>query len=244
MAWRRASEVIRDAFSVPMKVEQQSEYVALVNQLTQSFMVDANGFAAADQSGVTRHPATPHLDLVGSEWVHAADDEGYRVHVNSITEDDGLKGASLPTGSWASSAATRKSMQGNRHRDTRPEIAVRSLVHRAGLRYRVAARPLPNLRRTADLVFPRLRLAVFIDGCYWHFCPEHGHFPVSNPGYWNGKLTRNVERDRETDFLLEAAGWKVLRYWEHTPVNEIAAAILDETGRRAQFLQVPRRGRA
>ncbi|MGI8446713.1 MAG: hypothetical protein ACR2MP_05920 [Streptosporangiaceae bacterium] len=85
-----------------------------------------------------------------------------------------------PTPSWASSARSRNVMRGNRSRDTRPELAVRSAVHRRGLRYRVSVRPLPEVRRTADLVFPSERVAVFIDGCYWHGCPEHYVPSLSN----------------------------------------------------------------
>lgn len=132
----------------------------------------------------------------------------------------------LPEGSWATSVATRKSMQGNRNRDTLPEIAVRSLVHKAGLRYRVAARPLPGLRRTADLVFRPTRVSVFIDGCYWHMCPEHGHYPKSNTSYWTSKLRGNVRRDRETDDQLGRAGWLVMRFWEHQRSDVIADAVI------------------
>jgi len=132
----------------------------------------------------------------------------------------------LPEGSWATSIATRKSMQGNRNRDTSPELAVRSLIHRAGLRYRVAARPIPELRRTADLVFRPAKIAVFIDGCYWHMCPEHGHYPVSNTSYWKPKLSGNVRRDREMDEQLEHAGWLAMRFWEHEDPGAIAEAVI------------------
>lgn len=131
--------------------------------------------------------------------------------------------------SWASSPAVRKSMQGNRSRDTSPELAVRRALHAMGLRYRVAARPLPGLRRTADIVFRPARVAVFVDGCFWHGCPEHYVPPSSNTDYWLPKISRNQERDRETTTALEAAGWLVLRYWEHQPaaviVHEIAANV-------------------
>jgi DNA mismatch endonuclease, patch repair protein len=81
--------------------------------------------------------------------------------------------AQVPLGSWASTPAIRRVMQGNKSRDTKPEIAVRSAVHALGMRYRVSARPLRDLRRTADLVFRNARVAVFVDGCFWHGCPEH-----------------------------------------------------------------------
>jgi DNA mismatch endonuclease (patch repair protein) len=118
-------------------------------------------------------------------------------------------------------------MQGNRSRDTRPELAVRRLLHRAGLRYRVAARPEPRLRRTADVVFTKQRIAVFVDGCFWHGCPAHGQATTKqNADYWGPKFVRNRERDLETNELLAAAGWQVLRFWEHEPPAEVAAAII------------------
>lgn len=116
-------------------------------------------------------------------------------------------------------------MQGNRSRDTAPELAVRRLVHAMGLRYRVSARPLPNLRRTADLVFTRRRVAVFIDGCFWHGCPEHHRQPSANAGYWSAKIERNRARDAATDATLADAGWTVLRFWTHQPPTEVAAAV-------------------
>ncbi|MFE9935765.1 very short patch repair endonuclease [Streptomyces hirsutus] len=138
-----------------------------------------------------------------------------------------------PEGSWASSAARRRNMQAIRSRDTKPEITIRRLVHAAGLRYRVAARPLPDLRRTADMVFRPAKVAVFIDGCYWHGCPEHYVPPKTNSGYWSEKVIRNVKRDRETDEKLREAGWLVLRFWEHEPSDACADKIaLVVLGRR------------
>lgn len=141
-----------------------------------------------------------------------------------------------PEGSWASSAARRRNMQAIRSRDTKPEILIRRLVHAAGLRYRVAARPLPDLRRTADMVFRSAKVAVFIDGCYWHGCPEHYVPPKTNSGYWSEKVLRNVRRDRDTDQKLEEAGWLVLRFWEHEPsgacAREIAAVVLNRRAGR------------
>ncbi|MGW3113840.1 very short patch repair endonuclease [Streptomyces sp. NPDC001091] len=138
-----------------------------------------------------------------------------------------------PEGSWASSAARRRNMQAIRSRDTKPERLVRRLVHAKGLRYRVAARPLPDLRRSADMVFRPTKVAVFIDGCYWHGCPVHFVSPKTNPGYWSEKVARNIARDRDTDRKLQAAGWLVLRFWEHTPAEETAAAIIRQvTDRR------------
>jgi DNA mismatch endonuclease, patch repair protein len=137
-----------------------------------------------------------------------------------------------PSGSWASSAANRRSMLGNRSRDTAPELALRRLVHAAGLRYRVAAKPLPGMRRTADLLFGPTHVAVFVDGCFWHGCPEHFVPPKTNPDYWREKIGRNVQRDRDTDSRLEEAGWLVLRFWEHQPVESCAESVVQAVSAR------------
>lgn len=126
--------------------------------------------------------------------------------------------------SWASTEGSRNSMLSNRRRDTSPELAVRRRIHAAGLRYRVDFAPLGG-RRKADIVFTRKRVAVFIDGCYWHCCPEHATFPKRNSDYWLPKLARNVERDRDTDHSLRGAGWTVLRFWEHESPNDVAYRI-------------------
>lgn len=119
------------------------------------------------------------------------------------------------TESWASSAGVRASMRSNTGRDTSPELALRSAVHRLGLRYRVSKRPLPSLRRTADLVFSPSRVAVFLDGCFWHGCPEHHTIAVTNAKFWSDKVEGNRARDRDTDRRLAAAGWLSIRVWEH-----------------------------
>ena len=116
-------------------------------------------------------------------------------------------------------------MQSNRSRDTGPEMELRRLLHALGLRYRVSARPLPDLRRTADIVFRPAKVAVFVDGCFWHRCPEHGSEPRANSDYWTPKLDRNVERDEETNSALKAAGWKVIRIWEHEGATRAAKRV-------------------
>ncbi|MBB6173356.1 DNA mismatch endonuclease (patch repair protein) [Nocardiopsis mwathae] len=126
----------------------------------------------------------------------------------------------------ASSEAVRKSMRSNKGRDTKPELAVRRAVHARGLRYRVSARPLPDLRRTADLVFIRSKVAVFIDGCFWHGCPEHHTGSKTNAAFWADKVRRNRERDRETDTLLTKAGWTVIRSWEHEATEAVVERII------------------
>ena len=116
-------------------------------------------------------------------------------------------------------------MLGNRSRDTKPEMLVRSLVHRRGLRYRVSQRPIANVRRTADLVFRRAKVAVNVDGCFWHGCEQHYKEPKTNTEYWRNKIDGNRRRDRETDELLTAAGWLALRFWEHEDPAEVAETI-------------------
>lgn len=148
-----------------------------------------------------------------------------------------------PEGSWASSAANRKNMQAIRNRDTKPEQAVRSFLHAAGLRYRVCARPIPDLRRTADIVFRPAKVAVFIDGCYWHGCPEHYVPPKTNQGYWSDKVVRNMTRDRDTDDRLRAAGWTVLRFWEHDSPDRCALLIAQEVADRRAELLARKQGR-
>lgn len=139
--------------------------------------------------------------------------------------------------SWARTEGTRNSMLSNRRRDTLPELAVRQRIHTAGLRYRVDFDPLGG-RRRADIVFTRKRIAVFIDGCYWHRCPEHATSPKTNSDYWLPKLARNAERDRETDTLLGEVGWTVLRFWEHESLDDVARRIVDYS--RANSTHVPR----
>ncbi|MET7753962.1 very short patch repair endonuclease [Streptomyces sp. NPDC005389] len=133
--------------------------------------------------------------------------------------------ARLPEGSWASSPGTRRSMQSNKGRDTKPEQALRKAAHALGLRYHVSERPIPAIRRTADLVFTRARIAVFLDGCFWHVCPEHFTVSRTNPEYWAEKAEKNRARDRQTDRLLQEAGWAVLRVWEHEDPLQAAARL-------------------
>ncbi|SHI50609.1 DNA mismatch endonuclease, patch repair protein [Nocardiopsis flavescens] len=133
---------------------------------------------------------------------------------------------SAPRPAKALNEGVRKSMRANRGRDTGPELAVRRLVHAAGLRYRVSARPLPDLRRTADLVFTRRRIAVFVDGCFWHGCPEHHTRARTNADYWAEKVRANRERDADTDRRLARAGWTVLRIWEHEGADAAAQRIV------------------
>jgi DNA mismatch endonuclease (patch repair protein) len=111
--------------------------------------------------------------------------------------------------------ATRLRMSRQRSRDTGPERALRSLLHQRGLRFRLHQRPVPGVRRQADIVFRRARVAVFVDGCFWHSCPDHATSPRANGAWWRDKLAANVTRDRDTDERLREAGWVVVRVWEH-----------------------------
>lgn len=115
----------------------------------------------------------------------------------------------------ASSDEVRRRMQRQARRDTTPELALRRALWGRGLRYRVDVSPVAGLRRRADIVFSRARVAVFVDGCFWHSCPDHGSVPRANRGWWIAKLEANVRRDRDTDALLQSSGWTVIRVWEH-----------------------------
>jgi DNA mismatch endonuclease, patch repair protein len=116
-------------------------------------------------------------------------------------------------------------MLGNRS-ESSIERRLRSELHRHGLRFRKHASPVPGLRCRPDVVFPRKRLAVFVDGCFWHRCPMHGSDPKANSDWWRTKLDANVARGRRNDAALEAAGWKVLRFWTHQGVDEMVDEVL------------------
>lgn len=120
-----------------------------------------------------------------------------------------------------------RNMAAIRRKDTKPERAIRSLLHAAGRRYRVDVRlVLEGARPRPDILFTGARVAVFVDGCFWHCCPEHGRQPGVNGGYWGPKLERNVARDRAADEALKAAGWTVVRVWEHEAPQEATERIL------------------
>jgi DNA mismatch endonuclease (patch repair protein) len=115
----------------------------------------------------------------------------------------------------ASSETALRRMKTQRRRDTTPELALRRELHRRGLRYRLEVDLLGDSRRRCDIVFPRSKVACFVDGCFWHSCPDHGTVPKSNRDWWIEKLDNNVTRDRDTDERLAKAGWLVIRIWEH-----------------------------
>jgi DNA mismatch endonuclease (patch repair protein) len=127
-----------------------------------------------------------------------------------------------------SSPAVTAAMKGNRRVDTKPELALRSALHAAGLRFRkdFQIRTSAGSRVKADIVFTRSRIAVFVDGCFWHGCPEHGNTPKANTGYWGPKLARNKQRDKRVSNELRADGWSVIRIWEHEPLRRAVYRVL------------------
>ena len=133
--------------------------------------------------------------------------------------EEGAARSRMTSASWATSDAVRKTMQGNRSTDTAPEVRLRAALHRAGLRFFKHRRPEPKLTFRADIVFPAGRLAVFVDGCFWHSCPAHGTRPRANRDWWDAKLAHNRLRDERNDSDLRKAGWQVLRIWEHEPID-------------------------
>jgi len=137
--------------------------------------------------------------------------------------DEVVAGSAAPR---ALSPAVRARFQRQKIRDTAPEMALRSELHRRGLRYRVDVPLLGTRRGRADILFSRARVVVMVDGCFWHRCPDHGLVPRSNGDWWQQKLDRNVERDRQTDAELASRGWTVMRIWEHE--SPITAADLIE----------------
>lgn len=113
------------------------------------------------------------------------------------------------------SQAVRNHMVAQRRKDTAPEVALRRVLFADGFRYRVNYKVPGSPRRTIDIAFPGRRVAVFIDGCFWHGCPEHSVAPKHNAAWWAKKLAANHDRDLNTTALLERQGWVVLRFWEH-----------------------------
>lgn len=118
-------------------------------------------------------------------------------------------------------------MQANRRTNTKPEVALRSALHRLGYRYRKDFRlDLDGVKVRPDIVFTARKVAVFVDGCFWHVCPQHGRQPTTNEWYWTPKLQRNMQRDRVVNDALEVAGWQVVRLWEHVPLLAAVDAVV------------------
>lgn len=123
------------------------------------------------------------------------------------------------------SAHVRSRMRTQRRHNTVPELELRKRLFAMGLRYRVGIKVPGNNRRTIDIAFPRAKIAVFVDGCFWHRCPDHSVKVKNNDAWWDEKLNANVARDRSTDSALEQQGWHVIRVWEHEDMNEAAARV-------------------
>jgi DNA mismatch endonuclease, patch repair protein len=118
-------------------------------------------------------------------------------------------------------------MSRQRRRDTGPEVGLRRELHRRGYRFRVNY-PVPDRpRRTIDIAFTKQRVAVFVDGCFWHACPQHATWPHANSDWWRQKLERNKQRDTETDECLKSKGWTVVRVWEHADVDVALEEVLE-----------------
>ncbi len=130
-------------------------------------------------------------------------------------------------GPTPSSDLVRRRMQQQQRRDTRPELELRRALHAAGLRYRVERPVIPGMRRRADIAFGPAKVAVFVDGCFWHVCPQHATAPKANADWWRQKLERNRERDRDTDQVLLDQGWFPVRVWEHEDMAEAAVGIAE-----------------
>jgi DNA mismatch endonuclease, patch repair protein len=132
-------------------------------------------------------------------------------------------------------AATRLRMSRTRQRDNARELSLRSALHHLGFRFRLHQRMFEGSTRTADIVFPRAQLAIFMDGCFWHGCPVHASWPNTNADWWRKKIEANRRRDRDTDERLAAGGWEVLRVWEHEKLEEAVVRVevaLRERSRR------------
>ena len=133
--------------------------------------------------------------------------------------------------SGTTSGTVSERMRRQKTTGTECELRIRRELHARGVRYRVDFRPLPNSRTRVDFGWRGLKLAVFIDGCFWHRCPQHFTEPKSNTAWWLDKLEANTIRDAQIDELLAKAGWTVLRFWEHDPADQVADAILRERNR-------------
>lgn len=133
-----------------------------------------------------------------------------------------------------SSEAALARMKAAKPRDTAPEKALRSALHRKGLRFRIDEKLIGNLNRKADIVFRPVRVAIFVDGCFWHGCPIHGTQAKANAEFWAWKIKQNQERDLDTTNRLEAAGWLVIRVWEHEDPEEASQRIYDIVVKRKQ----------
>ncbi|MFK0246685.1 very short patch repair endonuclease [Amycolatopsis azurea] len=156
--------------------------------------------------------------------------KGWRSAVVSRDDRDAARAKAHAKGTYPApvSPGRSRNMQANKRSDTKPEIALRKALHRLGYRYRKDLRLVleGGVRVRPDVVFTARKVAVFVDGCFWHVCPEHGREPTSNEWYWTPKLRRNMERDRLVTTALKEAGWLVVRVWEHEPLPAAVAVVV------------------
>lgn len=123
-------------------------------------------------------------------------------------------------------AGRSRNMQANKRRDTKPEVVLRNALHQLGYRYRKdLLLNLAGVRVRPDIVFTKRKVAVFVDGCFWHVCPQHGRQPTTNAWYWTPKLQRNMDRDARANAALTEAGWDVVRIWEHESLESAIATV-------------------
>jgi DNA mismatch endonuclease (patch repair protein) len=161
-------------------------------------------------------------------------------------EEDAIRGGDKAGAGDAVPPERRKIMQANRRRDTGPELAVRSELHRRGFRYRVDHPIRVGEKRPIrpDVVFGRAKVALFVDGCFWHGCPAHGTLPKeTNRGYWIEKIAQNKVRDERHRLLLESDGWVVIRVWAHEEPAEVANRVEQEISLRLPSDDQHRRSR-
>jgi len=137
----------------------------------------------------------------------------------------------------ASSKAALTRMKAAKSRDTAPEKSLRSSLFIKGLRFRVDTKPIKEFNRKADIVFRAIKIAVFVDGCFWHGCPIHGTQAKANAEFWRNKIKQNQLRDLDTNEKLKKAGWKVVRVWEHENPEKAAEKILKLVVKRRSFMQ-------
>lgn len=132
-------------------------------------------------------------------------------------------------------SSVRRVMQSNRSTDTKPEMLLRRALHRKGLRYRVNYNPIDLYKCKADIVFIGPKLCVFVDGCFWHGCPQHFHIPKSNSSWWLEKIEDNRNRDLRKRRFLEEYGWKVIRVWEHELRNDSLENVVQRISMTVRF---------
>ena len=177
-------------------------------------VVDASGAGDRAASGLTACRASARV-LLGSQRARVMSRNRPRVASWTLSRPGSAR--EVPSDQMATLS----------RRDTAPELALRRELHKRGMRYRLQVKTPGSRRRTIDIAFPSARLAVFVDGCFWHGCPAHGTQPQANRDWWLWKIARNQARDADTNRLLLEAGWTVVRVWEHDEVSSAADTVGD-----------------